>query len=301
MPIIPDYLEDIHSPELRKSVPPNTPIIVYHGTSSRKLANILSHGSLDPNISSQPEYRSYENSSPGIYVTISSSGFFGAELFAWHAAKSESEGDGSDPVVLELNVPLGWIDPDPDDSRIVDDQRNQASKTQGRILRPINIKRIRGIQVKNSDLAQRVPYGSDDIFDRDKTKWMPIGRFLDLLSKIPILPPEYEKMVSNRPPGMSRSETYEEQEQRIADKLVQLYQTFNSIDPAANGLAPFDAALVWVYNNKNNLWGNALSSVSSFFEYMNPGSFEYYENTAGGSEYFPRPNESLFSFLDRLR
>jgi len=298
MPIIPDQIEDIHHPEFRKAIPPKTPIIVYHGTSSAKLSRIIQHGSLDPAISGQAENKSYSDASEGIFVSIQATGFGGAELYAWHAAQHESDGDGSDPVILELEVPLEWIDTDPDDSAVVDGNRNQASKIQGRVLRSIDIKRIRQLQIKNNQLASRVPYQGENIFDRDKTEWMPIGKMMDLIQKTPGLSKEYQQMTKpTRPRGLSRCEPLPEYEQKVSDGLFMLYSIFNA-GPDSNGM--YDASLVWAYSNKNVLHGDAMSAVQSFFEYMKPGSFEYY-NESAPDEYKPRVGESLMSFLRRSR
>lgn len=304
MPLSSDYVGDLF--RIKSFAPKNTKISVYHGTTSKKLANILQHGSLDPTVSNLPEHKSYKDASPGIYITTSL-GLGGAELYAHHAAfglgNSEDKGDGSDPLVLELIVPVAWIEPDPDDSRLTHEGKpNEASRSQGRILRPISIKNIRQVMISNSILSKIIPNERDDFFSQFNTAWFPIGKMLDAIKKAirsgVELPEEYYQMVNQRPKGLSRNETFQDMEQDMAEKLVTVHDTFldSSYDVSES---TFDRALEWVY--KNGIYGNATAGIQSFLNSFSPNAWNDAIKGWGRSDnYMPRQNESLFSYLRRF-
>lgn len=119
VPLEPDSWTSLHSPQVRE-LTKGRDVIVYHGTSSKKLAKILAHGSLDPAISES--HKTFKESSPGIFITKQFGGLMGAEFYAHVSSEGGSDkerapGDNSDAVVLELIVPLNWIEADPDDTR----------------------------------------------------------------------------------------------------------------------------------------------------------------------------------------
>jgi len=244
-PIISDYIEDLHYKDIMRNLDKTTQIIVYHGTTSKRLAEILIHGSLDPDISGSEGFKSYKNSSEGIFVTTSATGFVGASMYAHHAASDEETGDGGDEVVLELSIPWYWIEEDPDDTRILENaQKNDLGKKQGIVRRPISVKRIRNVIVYNDFLNKIIPLPTDNIFDK-ATQWMPIGKFLDVVRKnIDSLPEEYGIMVGSSK-GLSRSEAYEDREHVIAVKLTGLLHTF--FDPQDYS---YDQVLAWVLQHK---------------------------------------------------
>jgi len=53
VPISSDYIEDIFSEPLRATIPATTNLLVYHGTCTNKLKDIISHGGLDPSKSAE--------------------------------------------------------------------------------------------------------------------------------------------------------------------------------------------------------------------------------------------------------
>jgi len=247
LPISSDWLQDLHHPGIRENLDKTQQIVVYHGTSSKRLVNILAHGSLDPAISGSPEYKSYLSASPGIFVTTSPTGFIGAGMYAYHATSNEENGDGSDEVILELVVPWYWIDQDPDDTRITEQgETNDLGRIQGIVRRSISVKRIRNIVVYNKELREIIPYQPNEIFERTMTKWMPIGKFMDVVKKnVDSLPEEYRQMIGHSK-GLSRSDNYTDIEEDVAVKLLELVQTFfYSMDYS------FDDTFAWVLANKN--------------------------------------------------
>jgi hypothetical protein len=272
-PIISDYLEDLHNPYIRNNINKSTQIIVYHGTSSKRLAEILIHGSLDPEISGSDNFKSYKESSKGIFVTTSATGFIGASMYAYHAGSNEETGDGGDEVVLELSIPWYWIEEDPDDTRISEDaQKNDLGKTQGVVRRPINVKRIKNILVYNSILNGIIPNPSDNILENRSTQWMPIGKFLDVVRKnIDSLPEEYGIMV-DRSKGLSRKEGYEDREQIVAEKLLGLVHTFFS-----PGDYSFDQVLAWVFQQKN-IYIPKREMIEKFLKDMPAGDESAWDN-----------------------
>jgi hypothetical protein len=307
MPLPTDYLRNLHDPDLRKNVPPERELIVYHGTSTKKLVYILSHGYLDPDISSQDEYRSYNGSSKGIFVTTSAKGFTGAELYAHHSSSMQGadegqSGDGSDPVVLELIVPIGWIQQDPDDTRIdlETGQMNDLGKMQGVVQRKISIKRIKNIYLKNEQIAEYHGLNSQEFFDQGMTEWMPIGIFLDrvikLIKKGVDLPEEYQQMAQMiRPRGLSRSDAYEDVEHKIVEGLMMLIATF--FEP---NLVSYDQILSWVFQNKINYYDNAAKVIESFFvQFVGQEDWEKMVEEQMPDYYRPKDYEPLIAYLKR--
>jgi hypothetical protein len=291
MPINADYLNNLHDPRIREHLDPKTEIVVYHGTSSKKLANILAHGSLDHSISGLEEYKSYQGASPGIFVTTDATGFQGAEMYGHHAANDDEEGDGGDPVILEMVVPWVWIEPDPDD------KHEHLARRQGVINRPISIKRIRSMKIKNSILSQEIPTESSNFFDMTSTQWLPIGKMIDVISKMTQagyeLGEEYYMMVNNRPKRLSRQDPYEDREGRLATNLSSIMANFFSIDQGV-----YDKALAWIFQNKNNLYGDALALLVSFVEYSGKDSKYLLESMP--DYYKPNSGEGFMSYINRI-
>lgn len=297
LPIWSDYLHNLHDEDIRKHAPSKTEVVVYHGTSSNKLFKMIKTGQMLPVL----EARSYNNSSDGIFVTTS---MVMAELYAHHSSTGE-EGDGSDPVILELQVPFAWIEADPDDSGIIKDEHGQdvpkeANFNQGRVLRPINIKRIKTVQINNSVLSKYSPFGSDNPFDAMKTKMLPLGKMIDLIKQVSKkekdLPDLYSEMVKFRPRGLSRSQPHEDAEQIIAKGLMSVFQTFASPGPIG-GQSQFERSLGWVY--KNNMNQPATQLLPQYIEYMKPGTWKEISEHMQGTDYFPKPNESLWMYARR--
>ena len=298
MPLTSDYLENLHDPDIRSTAPKNTQIEVFHGTTIKRLIKILQHGSLDPGVTSAIEHKSYPDASQGIFVTTSL-GLFGAELYAHHASQGDKDatGDGSDTVVLSLVVPLNWLEPDPDDSRLTPEGKpNQASMTQARIMRPINVKRIKMIAINNPILSQKVPYGRDNIFDAEKTAFTPIGKMLDIITRTKNLPEEYYQLTGSRPRGMARSEVYEDQEQWLAMKLTSLYQSYYGSFYSSI----FDKTLAWVYKNKVHTYDMAQSRIMEYLAFMGKTGDEVEVSDFVQGHYAPKPTENLRYYFGRV-
>jgi len=285
-----DYIDDLHNEDLRKGVPSTTEIIVYHGTSMKKFVDIMIHGSLDPGKS--VDKKNYEKvTTGGIYITSSPS-FWSAEMYAFVSGKN----DQSDNVVIELVVPLGWIEKDPDDTRYNEKgEMNSQGKTQGYVRKPINIKRIRQIKVYNTELRKIKPNPNNDILIGEWTAWMPVGKFFDLIKRsvqknLP-LAPEYKMLVSGRPRGLSRTPPSLDKEQEVAEKLITIWHSFFEI-----GSVPFEKVLAWAYKNKPY---DAYQGIQKFLNDMRPGAFEEFINMCG-SEYMPRKGESFYFYIKRI-
>lgn len=285
-----DYLSNIHDKELREGVPPKTDIVVYHGTSMKKLLGILQHGSLDPAISK--DKRNYDNSTiGGIYVTISF-GFFSAEMYS-----NKSAEDGSDGVVLELVVPLGWIEQDPDDTRHDEKgEMNDLGKKQGIVRRPIDKRRIRQIKVHSQAFAQASPSPNNDFFSKSWSNWMSMADFYSLTrklakQKIP-LPQEYGALVGLNLKGLSRQNAPIDLEQTVAEQLLTLWNTIFDI-----GSLNFEKVLGWVYKNKNVY--NAQQGLQSFMEFARPGAYQEFM-TSAPDNYKPKPGEDWRRYLSRV-
>lgn len=316
LPVDSDWLGNLHDEELRNAAPRGTRVLVYHGTSSKRLALIFASGFLDPNLT--PDLKSYEDSSNGVFVTTS---IVGAEMYAYHSSQDEDTGNRwqghrggqGDEVILELDIPWDWIKSDPDDIRHgLKGQPNQATFIQGRIVQPVDIKRIRRVRFSNETLAEIIP-GPEEItaFPRTddkkpkpyKTEWIPIGKAIDVIQKLvnkgADLPPEYYQMVSPvRPRGLSRSKSYEDQEVQLAEKLLGVLHTF--VAPGTVGdRSSYDATLLWIYQNKNRFYSRASEVMPDYFENMEPGSWQLV--TDAGSDYIPFENESVYSYIQRRR
>jgi hypothetical protein len=287
VPLEPYSWTSLHSPQLRE-LTKGKDVIVYHGTSSKKLAKILAHGSLDPAMAGG--HKTFKESSPGIFVTKQFGGLMGAEFYAFVSSEGASDkertpGDNSDAVVLELIVPIDWIKQDPDDTRISESgEINDLGADQGIINRPLNIKRIRSVLFKGPEISKIVP------------EWTPIGIAVDKIAKAiksgAQLPEEYMAMAGQKPKGLSRQKSYVDREGRIAEGLHHLHD---------NWFAPnykiYDAALIWVL--KNGPYGLALPSIKSFFESIGI-DFEKFKEQAEGSYYWPKLNEYLDNYLKRV-
>jgi hypothetical protein len=287
VPLDPYNWTSLHSFEVRE-LAEGKDVVVYHGTSSKKLAKILAHGSLDPAMSGGN--KTFKESSPGIFVTKQPGGLMGAEFYAFISSeggndKERTPGDNSDAVVLELIVPLDWIETDPDDTRFQEGGKmNNLGEDQGIVHRPLNIKRIRSVLLKGSEVSKIVP------------EWTPIGIVIDKIAKAiksgAQLPEEYAAMSGQKPRGLSRQQAYYDIEERIAKGLVNLHDNWFSPDYKTH-----EAALVWAL--KNGAHGLALPAIKSFFDSI-VANFEDFKEGAEGSYWWPKPNEYLVNYLKRV-
>lgn len=298
-PLYLDSVSHLHHPEFRKAIPPNTQVIVYHGTSSAALASMLQHGQL----SWQAERKNYPNTTPGVYVTTSP-GFFSAEMYGHKSTETQ----GGDEVVLELQIPLGWIVPDPDDTRI-DEQgnMNDLGRKQGMVTRPISVKSIKQLKVHSDELAP--VFRQDAVQDAPDimgywTPWMPVGKFLDSIARAIkkgiSLPQEYAMMVGARPRGLAKSPAPESREQELANELLSLYHTMIEINLEGE-VSDYDKTLWWVHRNKFSGWEPALKVIQPYFtELGGQGAWDHYQESYQGTDYWPKPGESVWRFLKRL-
>jgi hypothetical protein len=299
-PIDTDWIEDIH--EVKKNIPDDREVIVYHGTSSKKLAGILSHGSLDPSVSGGAEFKSFEGASPGIFVTTQLGGFTGAELYAYHSSSDEERGDGSDKVILELQIPLSWIEGDPDDTRMFTNEEgveemNQLGKQQGVVSQPIPISRIKGATIYNDALVEAIGGIERSTFSSGNTEWMPIGKLISLMSdNAESLSGEYKDIASVG--GLSRNDYKKDREQVFADRVIDFLHTF--VNPAD---VNYDKVLSWSFNNYQNAY--AIGSAESMLRDVmsNIGLEEEYiesimTESIGGDWTF-NAGESLYKYLRR--
>ncbi len=286
-PLEPYSWTSLHSQQIRE-LTKGRDVVVYHGTSSKKLAKILVHGSLDPAISGG--HKTFKESSPGIFITKQPGGLMGAEFYAYISSEGGSDkertpGDNSDAVVLELIVPLNWIETDPDDTKFKESgEINDLGADQGIVRRPLNIKRIKTVLLKGLEVSKIVP------------EWTPIGIAIDKISKAiksgKQLPEEYILMSGQKPKGLSRQETYYDIEEKVAKGLTNLHDNWFSPDYKVH-----EAALVWVLKNK--AYGLALPSIKSFFESIGV-NFEEFKERTEGSYWWPKPNEYLTNYLKRV-
>jgi hypothetical protein len=291
-----DRVMNIHDPDVKRYIGDRT-VIVYHGTSSKHLANILRHGSLDPAISRSEKFRSYEGSSYGIFVTAKLGGFTGAELYSHNA----TEKGGGDRVILEIFVPMSWIDLDPDDTRYVNGEMNDLGANQGIIRKTIDIKRIKSVVFDGEAISQIDPAGGGNIFDRYKTKWMPLGTAIMEMVKLAgrgvELPEEYKVIAGLHLKGLAKSEYKEDIKNIYASKLEELHHTF--FDPASliNGKTVGEVALLWLFSKRNALYQNAEVALKDFFN--NEVGAGFYDRflEAAPEEYKPKQYQSLMSFL----
>ena len=292
VPLDPHEWENLHSPQMREIVPKGREVIVYHGTSSKKLANMMQHGSIDPTMAA--ENKTYEDDSPGVFVTKQPTGFGGAELYANIAAQHKEMGDGSDRVILELVIPLDWIQNDPDDTRYDEKGNiNQYGANQGIVTRPIEMSRIRSVMFQGDKIGQAVPGASNDMFEKDKSEWLPIGTMMQRIKdRVHGLPEEYSVMVQNSQ-GLSRQEPKIDVEDKIAEGLTMLHNTF--FDPSRAGVR--ESALAFAF--KNSPYAPAMETVHKFFTELGE-DIEYFTDNVGHSSYAPKPGENLSSYLRRI-
>ena len=292
MPIDTTYVRSLHDPELRSALGKRK-VTVYHGTSSKNLAKIIAWGSLDP---SKAE-KTWDHVTPGIYVTRQLGGFGGAWLYANHS----SQIDGSNPVVLELVIPINWISPDPDDTRYDEKgELNVAGEDHGIINRPVNIKNIKGVCFQGNEISEIKPGYREFQFETPKTKWLPFGTALRIINKKKAeLPPEYAEMVRAIPRGLARTQAYEEAENIYANKMGTFYETYiGSPDDTFGGKRASERALIWLLVNKNKLWGTALAGLENFGKYIGVDIISRMEYI--GEDNCPKPNETLAAFLKRV-
>jgi hypothetical protein len=297
MPIPTDHIEDLHGEELKKAlVRSKAKATLYHGTSSKKLAKILQHGALDPEVPQQdPSIKSYEGSSRGVFLTSSENW---AEAYA-HNASSQ---DGSDSVVLEVVVPYSWLDIDPDDTKYNPDTNevNMLGKTQAMISRPLSFKHIKSVHITewrdNSELRK--------VFEDAGNAFIPIGVFVDRLKKLNKIDPktvegEYEQMTIERKKGLSRSMAHEDFEYQIAQSLVGMMQSY-FVEPynfTVNGIGLMDFTVAYIYSH-HNIYQNAVTFLR---EYMQSAGLDYDEYMGNLPDYLqPKPNESIHGYLARL-
>lgn len=290
-------LESLHDPDLRAALTKQS-VIVYHGTSSKKLAKILQHGSLDPETSQ--EFKTFPEATQGIFVSKRIIGFgSSAELYA----NVSAERDGSDPVILELVIPLSWIQVDPDDTRLLEETKelNLAGKAQGMVTRSINIKHIKGVILQGKQINQVAPGEQSGIFDSNKTQMLPIGVMLDkiktAIKKGIQLPEEYHEMVNLRPRGLTRHPPPSELPEKVAMGLTNLYDNIW----APGGTAPsgrpiYDEALLYILRNPHQIYGSAISAIQGFLEKIGE-SYQILEESGWG---MPTSGENLLKYLKRL-
>lgn len=279
----------LHDTKLRKLMKKRK-VLVYHGTGVNKLAKILKHGSLDPNVSGQNENKTYSNSSPGIFVTLNPGWTNGAETYV---AKNMDE-SGGDGVLLQLEIPLEWIHTDPDDTRVDElGNINQLGKYQGVVPRPISIKNIR--EVKFFGSAAGKIFGG--LIESD---WMTIGNALDKIAqkaKKENLPDEYLNLISGRPKFLKRRPAQIDREQELAQKLGALWGTFN--DPYHKDNEKF---LLWLLEHNSKLQQKAditlLQCLTDIDPQNGPATFQEILET---EDYLPKKTESFLNYLLRLR
>jgi hypothetical protein len=297
MPFDSELFDSLHSKHIRETIPKDREVIVYHGTSSKRFVKILQYGSLDPVQSI--ENKAWENTtSGGIYVTRKFEGFTGAESYARHSSTNDG-GDGSDPTILEIVIPLSWIELDEDDLKIDPEtgKINDLGENQGVVKRSINIKRIRRIMFKGKEISQISKAYSSNVFDLDKTEFLPVGIMLDKIKKAINkgieLPPEYYQMVNSRPKGLSKREPIPEREEIIAKELESLYD--NLFDPTdhPHDKSVYENALIYVFNNKNMY--DLEKYIKNFILYVGQDP-EYFENAYD----MPRKGENIISYLKRI-
>jgi hypothetical protein len=284
-----DPMESIHDKELRELVNKRK-IIVFHGTSAANLLKILKHGSLDPAMSGTN--KNYEDSSPGIFVTSASNGFMGAEMYA-HKSSTITK---TDPIVLEIVIPLNWISIDTDDARIDEKGEiyNDLGKRQGIVHRPISIKNIKGIQV-TGDISSLNPTKSSNVFDKKVSDWMSIGQFLDLIQKAikskKEVDPVYVEMVGGRPKGLSKSMANEDVENILANNITGWLYSFLAPDVSTNEKI-FKLVL------RSNKFGSAEKFVETLCQALSISKDELMESIDPIS--YPRRGESLWQWGKRI-
>ena len=289
IPLNPEGWESLHSKRI-KDIASNKEVIVYHGTSSKKLAMILEHGSIDPSAKS----KTFDNSSQGIFVTKEIGGFNGAELYANISAQHEEKGDGSDRVILELIIPLSWIQPDPDDTRY-DEQGNVNSlgANQGIISQPIKVSRIRSVMLQGDEIGEIAPSGNSGMFDSNKTEWLPIGVMMKKIKNNPHgLPEEYSTMIQHSK-RLSLKEPSIDKEDELAEKLTILHNTF--FDPYRRDIR--EKALEFTLTNSPQ--SPAKESILKFFNQIGENT-EDFTNNFENSQYEPKIGETLSSYLRRI-
>jgi hypothetical protein len=299
VPLDLERIENIHDTDLRAAVPRTVDVLVYHGTSSLRLADIISHGSLDPAMSEAN--KSWPESSSGIFVSAKMVGFTSSgEMYSHHTSTQ----DGSDPVVLELQIPLNWIEMDPDDTKELEGGGiNDAGKVQGVVRRPIKVSHIKNIFVKSEKIAQSIPSGLTNLFDKDRTEWMPIGKFLDVIKKLinkgVELPEEYHRMVGDRPKGLSRNQPYPEREQKLAQELEMVYSNFfDPTDVSSMGKGIYETALIWLYKDPSRVHKSAKEMMTEFLALFNQSTDRFDDFP---EEYQPKEHESFIRYLARAK
>lgn len=280
VPISSDYIEDIFSEPLRAIIPATTNLLVYHGTCTNKLKDIISHGGLDP--SKSAEGKTWAESSPGIYVTTKITGFSSsAEFYAHKAAKTH----GGDPIILEMSVPFGLIEMDPDDAKILEETQsmNEAGKVQGIVLETIPISKITKV------------YECGGLTSTGMNSYS-FASYIEKLLKEKSTDKKYKKTLKEQLPLATRMEPKIDIEGEMADLLNSWND--NIFTPHAvgkNKLTAYDNALIIVFKYKNE---NAIKALKEYCEIMEN---EYSDVENYPSEYQPRPHESLLSFLKRYK
>lgn len=284
VPIEADYIHNIHDPSFREAVGERE-LIVYHGTSSKKLSKILEHGALDASIGK--DYKTYPEASHGIFVTTKYAGFLSAELYA----RTSADSDGSDPVILELVLPLKWIGIDPDDMRELEGgEINQAGRVQGMVSKPISLNRIKKVMLQGDAIGKIAPAGLPGIFDANKTEWMTLSQAMKLIKKNKEdLPEEYEEM-AGLGRRLNRMEIKKDVEDIYAEKFAILNNTFFETSYDVR-----ERALVWLLKNPGALVGRVLIGLKGFYG----DKFDALMEDLQG-DYEPKPFESLARFLDRI-
>lgn len=275
VPIPSDYIDNIFSKPIREIVSPKTNFLVYHGTCTSKLKDIISHGSLDPGKSA--EGKTWENSSPGIYVTTKLTGFSSsAELYAHKAAKIH----GGDPIALELSIPFGSIEMDPDDSKVLEESQelNEAGKVQGRVMQAIPVGKITRVY----------EFGS-----MGRYKDYSFSGYIEKLLK-ESKDRKYNKVLKETLPGAVKTEPVIDIEAELAEILMYWHDSlFNPYQVGTNQLTGHDNALLIAFRYKDD---NAIKALKEFCQVM---GHDYSEVDNYPDEYKPKSYETLKMFLKR--
>lgn len=275
VPIPSDYVENIFSEPIREIVPPSTLFLVYHGTCTTKLKDIISHGSLDPGKSA--EGKTWAESSPGIYVTTKQTGFSSsAEFYAHKAAHTH----GGEPIILELSIPFGLIEMDPDDTKVLEETQelNEAGKVQGRVLQAIPVGKITRVY---------------ELIGGGTTKEYSFSGYLEKLLK-ESKDRKYKKVLKETLPSAVKTEPAIDIEAELAETLTAWHDNvFNPYEVGKNKLTAYDNALLIGFKYKND---NAIKALKEFCEVMD---IDYSEVNNYPDEYKPKSYESLRMFLKR--
>lgn len=279
IPLESDLIENLFSEPLRKTIPSDRNILVYHGTSTEKLKKIISHGSLNPTESIKA--KSFENTSPGIYVTTKLTGFSSSAEFYAHKAK---EVHGGDPIAIELSLPIGWIEIDPDDSRVLEETgvMNEAGQVQGRVTQSIPINKITQIIEFPGGFSHPIIY--------------PFGVYIEKILKQKGHKRDYRKDLKEQLSTAPFKEPIEDEESKLAKIFNNWYDNiYTPKDIGINGLSVYDNILIIVFEFKNK---NALEAINKLCQIM-AEDVSMIDPDNYPEQYIPKKYETLRMFLKR--